>query len=174
MGKKSLWIGAVVAAGVASVVLPLAPVGAAPPAQDTRIINTAADPVPVTGTVGITGTVPVSGTVTIGGTSAPLAVVPSTPGAGHSYGIPLQSLTSGTTYTFIDARYSMKASTITLWTRDLVQFSFPSGTGGEPLLLMTDAPLAVPLPQPFQTGTSVAVTCMSTSGCRFQFSLVGS
>ena len=173
MGKKSLWIAAGVAAGVASVMLPLAPVGAAPPAQDTRIVNTAANPVPVTGTVGITGTVPVSGTVTIGGTSAPLAVVPSTPAAGHSYGIPLQSLTSGANYTFTDARYAMKASTITLWTRDLVGFSFPSATGGEPLLILTDAPLAVPLPQPFQTDTSVTVTCMSASGCRFQFSLVG-
>jgi hypothetical protein len=174
MGKKSLWIAAAVAAGVASVVLPLAPVGAAPPAQDVNIVNPATKPVPVTGTVNVAGTVPVSGTVTIDGTSAPLPVVPTTPAAGHTYGIPLQSLSPQATYTFIDARYAMKASTITLWTRDLVQFSFSSATGGEPLLLMTDAPLAVPLPQPFQTGTSVTVTCLSSTGCRFQFSLVGS
>ncbi len=174
MGKKSLWIAAAVAAGAASVVLPLAPVGAAPPAQDAKIINTAANPVPVTGTVSVAGTVPVSGTVTIGGTTAPLPVVPSTPAAGHSYGIPIQSLSSGATYTFIDARYAMKTSTVTLWTRALVQFSFPSATGGEPLLLVTDAPLAVPLPQPFQTGSSVTVTCMSAGGCQFQFSMVGS
>ena len=182
MGKKSLWIGAALAAAAVSVVLPLAPVGAAPPTGTVTVTNTAANPVPVTGTVNVGGpvtvggTVSVGGTVNIGGTSAPLAVVPSTPAAGHSYGIPVQSLLAGDNYTFTDARYAMKMSTATVWASQLVQISFTSASAGaDPLLVVTDGRLAIPLPQPFQTSSSVKVTCMATSGsCYFQFSMVGS
>lgn len=175
MGKKSLWVAAAVAAGAAAVVLPLAPVSAAPPSQNVTIANTAANAVPVTGTVNVgsvSGTVPVSGTVNVGSVTGPVPVVPSTPAASASYGIPVQSLTAGSNYTFIDARYAMKMTSVTLWTRDLVEFAF---SGPAPLVVTTDAPLAIPLTQPNQTGNTVKVTCMATAGsCHFQFWMVGS
>jgi hypothetical protein len=172
MGKKSLWIAAGVAAGVASIVFPLAPVGAAPPGQNVTVTNTAASPVPVTGTVNVAGTVPVSGTVNVGSVTGPVPVVPSTPPATASFGIPIQSLTSGSNYTFIDAGYAMKMSSVTIWTRHLVQIAF---SGPAPLVITTDEPLAIPLTQPNQTGNSVKVTCLdTTSNCAFQFWMVGS
>jgi hypothetical protein len=161
MAKKSLWIAAGVAAGVASVFLPLSPVSAAPPTQNVAITNTAANPVPVTGTVDV-------GTV-----SGPISVVPAAPPvASRSYGIPIQSLTAGSSYEFTDARYAMKLSSVTVWSRELVEIAF---SGPAPLVVTTDAPLAIPLTQPNQTAGSVKVTCLATSGsCRFQFWMLGS
>lgn len=176
MGRKALWIAAGMAAGITAILLPLTPVAAAPPTQDVRITNSTSSPVPVTGTVnvgGVASPVPVTGTVNVGTVTGPVSVVPAVAAATRSFGIPIQSLTMGSDYTFIDARYQMTLSSVTLWTRDLVEIAF---SGPAPLVVTTDQPMAIPLTQPNVTGTSVKVSCLAAASgsCRFQFSMVGS
>ena len=175
-------IAPVTAASVATgLVLALGlPAGAAPspqpqPAQPVTVTNTADSPVPVTGSTRVSNAtsdpVPVAGSVNVGTVSGSVAVVPTVPPATQSAGIPVQSLTPGSDYTFLGANYAMASSFVTVWTSELISVDF----GGQaPLVLTTDEPMALALTQPNLTGSGVKVTCLATVPCRFSFHITGS
>jgi hypothetical protein len=200
-GRRRTAVAVAAAVGLTAGVAALVPANAAPPAQagkptqDVTVTNGPTNPVPVAATqsgpweVGITGTptvaiagtpsvtvananpLPVSGSVKVTNTD-PIPVRAATAPASKSYGIPVQHLGAGATYTFTDARYAMDASLLTMWSRSLVKFDF---SGPAPWSVVTDVPQVVPLAQPLTVGPAVTVTCLETTrGCDFQFWLTGS
>jgi hypothetical protein len=58
----------------------------------------------------------------------------------------------------------------TIWTRDLIEVAF---SGVAPLVVTTDAPVAIPLTQPNITSNAVKVTCLAATNCHFTFWMVG-
>ena len=143
--------------------------------QDVLVTNTAAQPVPVTGSVSVAGAVSVanlpatqqvSGTVSVANFPDPGAP----PAATKTFSIPTQSLLAGDTYTF--GGVFTTASLLTVVTSGMIEVTF---NGPAPVALFAESSVTLPLTQRIQVD-SVTVKCngpTSSSSCFFRFSVVG-